>query len=483
MATTHGLSTFHIQVEGSDALVTANLTVSSEEPVNYWEISWIKPTNASIISIKDRHGPIDSYTVNSDTVSIQTNTETPRQRDRITIRMRIPNAVNTHYSPINQLELSLPGFQNENTTVVVNTSHILAGKTPLGFTEYYSDSMFVTQGKGPVSIHLLFANRSPRYKHFFITGEYNLTPADRLYYLPQGITGRKLPYKTLAIAVLPEHQYKQEAWKWSEGTYVGAGLILMPQSVFANNSIPVPIILHEATHAINARVLQWDRSNQSWFDEGVAQYVELLAQRKRNEHVPALFGEPRQFVKNGQRYVLKPRQTPDNLWEYYQNNRQFMHRWHPTQAHIRSFGYAYSELMIRAYVAENSPDSLHTVYEQLAQRKQPVKRPRTSSQLILSVMNFTSQPCFATDKSILIECLNRIQQANYSVPIVASDEQRNQKPKEVIPTTNWTTSEPRIEQKTKQQPLPVDTTTADQTMWQAFVNTIQKLWQQLGLFG
>jgi hypothetical protein len=201
---------------------------------------------------------------------------------------------------------------------------------------------------------------------------------------------------------------------WSSGEYVG-GSFRMRDNLEDNF---LPVLAHETVHGLNERELKWDSSSSTWFDEGTAKYVEsmLNLHLQGKDRTRKLFGGNTTYTesRNGDLYrVTSPSAgDPERLWQYYQSDQDFMKNWNPSDfPDERSFGYAYSELVIRNYVAREN-GSLRKLYGKV--------RPRNEISSNEEKWNHISQeidltPCKYESRSRFDKCLEEINQYDYSV--------------------------------------------------------------------
>ncbi|MDY7081271.1 MAG: hypothetical protein SXQ77_02400, partial [Halobacteria archaeon] len=215
-----------------------------------------------------------------------------------------------------------------------------------------------------------------RYEHFAVFGQTQqaeLAQADEMYDTVPSVLGFQPEFNKHPVVVLPGDVYNRSLNRWSQAQYEVGGVIYIRSSSFEGDTSPTDTVLHEVVHAYNEKALSWSVTGVKWFDEGTAKYVEFIVNQKRDVRQPEIFGDPVRWKApcgeehGGGRcvFTLAPRQTPDDLWRYYQNDYDFMKTWRPGTSPNKAFGYAFSELLVRNYVRKNGIGSLHPVYDSL----------------------------------------------------------------------------------------------------------------------
>jgi hypothetical protein len=171
--------------------------------------------------------------------------------------------------------------------------------------------------------------------------------------------------------------------------------------------------LHESVHGISSQVLNWDKTNITWFDEGVAKYVEYLVNSKLGIVQAEIFGEDTTYYKGLTKYTHPTRGTVGELWDYYQEDKEFMRVWNPDQYEYRTFGYAFGELVIRDHMMTNGVDSFQRVYDELAEIDEEVDDVNERHNVILDALDSDFRPCYSENREEFDACLRR---ANTFVP-------------------------------------------------------------------
>ena len=166
--------------------------------------------------------------------------------------------------------------------------------------------------------------------------------------------GLPFPFKHMAYVVLPTQS--TDILPWAAGEYHAPGVVLVRPN--ATTYALAETLVHETTHAFNSQIPHVQGAD-NWFDEGMADYMEHMAFLESGRYEEALFPEnnPR-----AQTHL-------SDLRYYYGNNYTFMTDWDPTNSAYdewRNFGYAYSQLVIRAYADEFGSGALRSTYACLA---------------------------------------------------------------------------------------------------------------------
>ncbi|MFB6147981.1 MAG: hypothetical protein ABEJ66_03785, partial [Candidatus Nanohaloarchaea archaeon] len=112
------------------------------------------------------------------------------------------------------------------------------------------------------------------------------------------------------------------------------------------------------------------------------------------------------------------------LWNYYQEGRDFMKTWSAMESRpeIRSFGYAYSELIIRNYVARMN-GSLRELYSHLSLNYK-ISDPQQKWRFYSQYLDMT--PCKYESRDRFRECLETINEYDY--PVYSAQPTRDSKP-------------------------------------------------------
>lgn len=362
---------FH-EAEISDGSAELNTTVQLECdtncPVNQWNLNWEKPENSEVLFVNDSYGEVEEYSIEAGSLNIETNRGEPRQNETVLIGFRIEDATEEFYEGLYQSDLRLPGFEDQETSGVVRLENLVSGSLSHGYDSSYSDNQVSFQGEGPVNLMLNHGDgESTEYYEFF--GE-RIEDSDIAYEVSVGTTGMVQDFERFPVVVLPDNVYEEKFNDWSAGKY-SRGLIGIRES-----SADLPVLAHETVHGLNEKFLSWDRTDSSYFDEGVAMYVEtrirerLFSEGKTDRKPSELFGEEISYTvthDSGDQFVytIPPRGDREELWWYYETGSESMKNWNTEgQEGRRSFGYAYSQLLISNYVVEEN-SSVRDLYSEI----------------------------------------------------------------------------------------------------------------------
>jgi hypothetical protein len=373
------------------------------------------PENSKILSLKDDKGIITGYSLNEDTLIFETNPYRSKSKT-VYLELLVEDAVKNTFKQLNNLELSLTAIPNKDTIVDIHLPHIISGDSSFGFTEYFGDEFAQFVGKGPINFNIFYSFSGEQYKHYVLFGDYDIQIADDLFDTIPSIIGVNIPFKRFPIVILSDTNFENSIRAWGSGTHLRGGLIVIKESAMQSPN-NVSIILHETTHGFNAKVLKWSQVNVTWFDEGTATFIEYLTNNKLNVKQGELFGKDIVLTQNNRRYILHSRGNKNDLWEYYNNNESFMREWNPEVAETRSFGYAFSELMIRDAVEKKGVDFLKDIYKKLSVINYTVNSSKDHNSIILSAMKHNFKPCYSEDKNQFDSCLEMINEQKIGQPV------------------------------------------------------------------
>ncbi len=415
----------HYDISSDTEQVSINATVLLECrdscPVSGWELSWSKPENAKVLSVRDSLGRIEDYQVYDDSISIETNSGPARYNETLEIRMRMAVEAEEVHDGLYKRTLSLPGFREQETFGEVYAEDLLSGRLNFGFETGFGNESMQFRGNGPVNIRIKFGDGyETRYFSFFGA---EIDGAEIAYEVPRGTTGLSQDFRRFPVAVMEDETYNQKVNDWSAGEYLsGAIQIRSPDSEKIGEDF-LPVLAHEVVHGLNDRKLNWDLTRSSYFNEGTAKYVEFLVKRKlygsgEIDQPPAeLFGEEITYrqEEDGDTYIytVPSKGDQDELWSYYQNDKQYMKTWNPTTsgADIRRFGYAYSELILRNHIAREG-GSLSQLYRDL-EVDMEVESSQEKWDIYSRHLDLT--PCKYEDRGRFENCLEEINSYDYPV--------------------------------------------------------------------
>ncbi|MDY6778114.1 MAG: hypothetical protein SVU32_05575 [Candidatus Nanohaloarchaea archaeon] len=488
LTTTAGAAvSYDIKIQNGDAHINATFQLyGGTGKYNYFSTTWQIPENATILSIRDSRGKITEYTRQDGTVQFQTNRGPKRNKETVQINYLLPDVTTTWKDALHTVSLQLPGFSekfeqfNEEQTSVQITvpDPVLGSSVNHGFRSSYRDNVATFAGEGPVNLKVSYTDRTGQYDHYILFGEANLSRADAVYPLLNRITGRTVDFRKFAVVVVDGSDYSELFDPWIAGKYRESGVIFVKQSETAKNTF-TGLVIHETMHGFNQKPLSWVRTQSSLFTEGTSEYAEWVVNTKLGIHQPEIFGETVEWrapCKDSERtciYSLDPRGTPDDLWQYYQQNSGFMAAWTPTAdgqfrpgLSRRTFGYAFSELFIRRYIMKNGPKALHAVYRGLMETQDVADTPEEYITTLEQVMNSTIRPCSYDDRRRLEQCL---EDANNFTPAVPSNVTINGTREQIVfkPVEVPDPEAARIQNRTLDRLL--DRPTYSSRFWQGFI--------------
>lgn len=420
---------FHeIQSDEDSAQVNTTIRLSCEDdgdqcPVNRWKLSWNLPEDAEIISIRDSLGEIDDYRKTGQQLSITSNSGDRRRSETIEIVMDIQRPAEEINKGLYKREFSLSGFRGGRTSGYLRNDNIISGWTGYGFQPVFRDDNMTFRGQGSSRFRINFGEgNETEYYEFFGGNPKNTSLA---YEIAVGMTGLIQDFDRFPVALMSEEKYENSVVGWSSGEYVG-GSFRMRKGL---GDEFLPVLAHETVHGLNDRKLNWDQTSSTWFDEGTSKYVESMTELKLDgrDRARNLFGEDVSYTerRNGTRYriTLPSKGDRESLWDYYERDGDFMKYWNPSgYPDSRSFGYAYSELVIKNYVAHQG-GSLDELYDKI----DPGRKINSSDEK----WNFYSQeldttPCKYEDRERFEDCLDEINNYEYKVYRAVSPEKNIQ---------------------------------------------------------
>lgn len=415
------ITTYDITVQEQGVLVNVTFELyasSAGEKVNYWSTSFIIPEGAQVLGVWDSKGPIANYSLLGTTIFLDTHTGGLRDREVVTILYHLNNRVDRTFFPLQRLNLSLAAFTDsrtdvpdEKTFVTVTAPDIIAYTPSFGFTSQEGDGQVLFAGEGPGGFSLFFG-QGQEYDNFVVFGEdIDVTEADLAYGLIAVITGLVTEYDRHPVVILDDEDYDRELNDWSSGQF-REGLIFLRSS----DENLMSTLLHEATHGVNERALRWQKTHVSWFDEGVAKYVEFVLARQQEKRQAELFGEPVVWREGTTQYTLNPRGTADELWNYYRSGNTWMEQWAPDQPQAREFGYAYSELVIRDAIFRRGSEAIHRVMEELLEERVQAETVDEYNIVIFRALGSNFRPCDNPSRDVFEACLDDLNALDPPVP-------------------------------------------------------------------
>ena len=386
-------------------LINSTIILRSDEKLDYWKLKLMLPKNTEIIELRDEIGRIN-YNFSDNKLEFKTNRKKAKIR---IINLTFKKDLKEEYG-FKIAELSLFGFKNDTTILI--SPHFQYFFAPDANVEY--GEKIKAKKTGAMYIRIIFGGKKES-KHYFTNSNLNLSLPEKYYWIPEGITGLKVPVK-FGIVSLSGDEYNITLEKWSSGTYDN-GIIFIREEEDMKDKIAT--IMHETTHGINSFALDWDKTNISWFDEGVACYVTAVVYRMLNKTRPQIFGKDVRWRKGGTTYILKSNLKPEDLFNYYRKGENWVSYWYPAKykdEYRREFGYAYSELFIREYLKENG-SALHKVYQNLLKINKSVENEIERNGIILHFLGKKFKPCYSLNLDKIKNCTDDLNEMSFEVPI------------------------------------------------------------------
>ena len=409
---------FH-EVDFDEASVELNTTVrlscdSSGDncPVNSWRLNWNVPDDAVITSIRDSIDRIEDYERRQESLLLTTNRGQRRTSETVEISMRMTGGAEEIHNGLYKREFSPPGFSGKRNSGYIQNSNIISGWTGYGFQPSFSQSNMTFRGTGSSRVRINFGNgNKTEYYEFFGGNPDNTSLA---YEISVGMTGLIQDFKRFPVALMKPTKYEDSVVSWSSGEYVG-GSFRMRKNL---GDKFLPVLAHETVHGLNERELKWDQTSSTWFDEGSAKYVESMVNLKIKGlgRTSNLFGEDVEYrtTINGSQYkvTLPSKGQREELWSYYQGDRQFMKNWNPIDySENRDFGYAYSELIIKNFVSRQN-GSLRELYDKI---NSSVKVESNERKWDIYSEHLDLKPCKYDERERFRRCLDQINSHRYTV--------------------------------------------------------------------
>ncbi len=429
-ATSQASIHYRIDIEEENIDKQVNITLTSEEYVNLWKTSWNIPDNVSNLYLRDTKGEITDYDSYNNHVEFKTNTGELRTEEIVEIGYTVENAVERPSKELEKIELQLTGLAEEPTNIEINTPNDILGTYSSHGTEkdlWKNDVHF--RGEGPVNTIVTWTSKESEYNNYVNFGkQIDLSKPDELYPIVGEITGQNTSFRKLGVVVMPDTEFDEEFGENRAGVYQPGGIINIRESEVEKETFP-SLVIHETVHAYNQEPLKWSQTPASVVDEGTATYVEYLVNQKLGVEQPEMFGEEVEWTdkcKNNKEksciYTLPPRGQPNHLWEYYQQEMDFMYDWNPSMHGFfdsdltkSEFGYSYSQLLVREAVEESQEKSLEFIYEKM----EGLEVAKTTNEYVKNLEEIFEndlRPCYSDDRGLFEECLEDLNRMELPLP-------------------------------------------------------------------
>lgn len=400
--------TYDIDNGLEEATMSVDVTLDCST-INCPRLTWGMPSGFDLVSVTGPDGESLDYKVSGGQVEIDTGRSGGRDEKTITIQFKSTEEAREIYSGLYKRELSLSAFEGD-TSGIVDSENLISGNVGYGFQTSYAKRQYNFTGRGPVNIDINFGE-GEKTDYYVLFGSYEGSKSlSGVYEIVAGTTGRVQNYERIPVAVIPGSVYNQTQSSWSSGEYGGGTIRIRGDLEDDFNKT----LAHETVHAVNDEILDWDRTSSSYIDEGTAKYVDYLVDRQsvpvnqRDQRIRRLFGEEVSYTTtiDGQRYkITKPsRGDREVLWNYYEQDADFMKTWKPSDAEYRDFGYAYSELIIRHNILEKDME-LSEMYDYF-QMDQKISDPEVKWADLSENLDLT--PCKTDNRTEFDNCLEEV---------------------------------------------------------------------------
>lgn len=415
-------------VDADEAVAEVNTSVFMNCESTCTGLQWSLSNDSEVLFVGNSRGEID-YEIEGNSISIPGSRAGGRENETVKIGVRKNEEAEEIYEGLYQRTISVPSFRGVDTTGFIHNENLISGRIDFGFDYSFSDTEMRFKGKGPTNVRVKFGEgQETRYFEFFGSKPDDTESA---YEVPIGVLGFQQKFARFPVAVMKDSDYDRLVNEWSAGEYVGGGIKIREPSSIEDSFIPV--LAHEVVHGLNDRRLNWDQTRSSYFDEGVSKYVESLVRKKMygegetSRQPGELFGEKKEYriTRDDQRYIytVPPKGDKEVLWNYYQNNRDFMKTWSAfssSDSDTRSFGYAYSELIIANYIARDD-GSIRELYRDI-----DVDRKITDNKEKWNILSqhMDMSPCDYSERERFENCIEEIN--DYDFPVYSAKSQQNQ---------------------------------------------------------
>lgn len=380
-------------------------------PVTNWRFTWNVPQNANIEHIEDSYGEITEYNLQQDLLEIETNQGDQRTNETVRIWLTA-DTTTTEVSGLKTVELSLPSFESERTFGEISQENLISGSVPHGFEKSFEEEKLLFEGSGPLNLVINHGEPEQQTDYYSFFGQTPSKDVDKAYELAVGNTGIVQDFDSLPVVYIDSEIYDDEFSPWSSGEY-SSGRIAMRNDL---GDETLPVLAHETVHAFNHQYLEWDSTGSAYIDEGLATYVEFLTRKQQEQPTRELFGESNIFyeTENGRtvRYEQPPQGDKEKLWNYYEDDQEFMKEWYPgSSTENRQFGYAYSQLIVRNHISREN-GSIDEIYEAI-DIDESINDPERKWELIFEEINI--EPCNYGSREEFEVCIEEINNYEYDI--------------------------------------------------------------------
>ncbi len=402
-----------IDLDEESVLVNSSFVVGSEDPVGGTRITIGQEEDIDIVGVDSTVGDASYYYEDGRAV-ISVDSVLPRKEHDVQMMWRSRDGVSESFGGPMKFDVDLFGFEGKETTAVVQDSNILSWNEPLGFQSQYSDGSLKFRGHGHLWLCGHFSDLGEDTENYRYFGNYSFDGADDLVALVEYITGVSNPHERIPVVLLDDTTYDQEFSPWSDGTYETCGLVTIRKSLGKTDKLKT--LLHETVHAFNSRALKWDNTETAYYDEGKAQFVEVLTSEAIGSPRSEVFGDVVYYEENGKRYRINPRSSSDELWDYYTEDDAWIKYWSPRRDEfrgMREFGYAFSELIVRNQVEKEGVGSLRDIYEKLWEIDRNIESADEKAKIMENLVDL--RPCYSENRTEFENCLKDINSQRFNL--------------------------------------------------------------------
>jgi hypothetical protein len=405
---------YEIDADENQLLMNSTVKMSCDTamdncPVSVWTLTLNKPESSEVLNVNSSFGDVKRYNVRGDQITIEVSSEQPQSSVAIMINYRIDDKAKEIKDGLYYRQIGLPGFSGEKNYGTIDADNLINGGVSYGFRSSIGERALNFTGSAPSNAWINFGEgyETDYYEFFGAEPE----SSEKAYEISVGTTGVVQRFERFPVALLDNTKYNETVNRWSSGQYINGKLVLREDL----KKDFLPVLAHETVHGLNAEAMAWDQTESAYIDEGTSKYIEFLVRKTEISHpTRELFGEEVSYIreKNGNRYryTLPPKGSKEALWQYYENDREFMKRWSSSTGN-RDFGYAYSELIIRNYVA-NMNGSVSQLYSEL-KRDDAVDSNNKKWEYYSQLVDLT--PCKYESRERFESCLETINEYDYPV--------------------------------------------------------------------
>lgn len=421
LGTASAALSYDLNLLGDNAEVNMQIELISTKAANIFQGSMQIPENAKITAIKDSSGNISEFSLENGDLTFKTNYSIAKEKEIVDIKMLWSKITDKNYYGLNCSKLSFSGIKDTETTVNIEGNKILSFEASAGFNSYYSENKITVKGIGPVNIYLCYSDKGLYFKHYVLFGEtINLSETDDYFDIIPLVLGIMPAFSRFPVVIMEDNLYYLEVNEYSQGTHMPGGVLIIKKSLFEDKqgktNEGIITTIHETVHSFNALAFQWNNTQASFFDEGIAKLIESITVERAEAHNSQLFYGEVKYAEGNKLFTLLPKGEIEDLLDYYLNNRTFMVEWNPSKADNRSFGYAYGELYAKKYVMDHGINELQKAYREFVGINESMDSEGKVYDKINAALGTTEPPCYMKSLQELKDCLNTVNAYHIMVP-------------------------------------------------------------------